>query len=43
MLPAPWEVAAAYADHWELLAEHGAITLAEIFIGLILGVQAGED
>jgi len=41
MLPAPWEVAAAFVDQWDLLAEHAAITLAEIFIGLILGAGFG--
>lgn len=41
ILPAPWEVAAAFVDDWELLAKHGAITLMEILLGLALGTGFG--
>ncbi len=37
ILPPPWEVAQAMADHAELLAHHAAITLGEILLGLLLG------
>lgn len=41
ILPPPWRVAAALWDNRELLAEHGAITLAEILLGLGCGAGLG--
>ncbi len=41
ILPPPWTVAAALWEHRDLLAEHGAITLAEIALGLVVGGGMG--
>jgi ABC-type nitrate/sulfonate/bicarbonate transport system permease component len=41
LLPAPWDVAAAFATEAPLLLEHSLITLQEAFYGLVLGVGLG--
>ena len=41
MLPAPWEVVAAFFADLPVLAEHSVITLQEAFYGLVLGVGLG--
>jgi putative hydroxymethylpyrimidine transport system permease protein len=41
ILPAPAAVAGAIIDDWDLLLDNAGITLAEIIIGLILGVAFG--
>ena len=41
MLPAPWDVVAAFIAEAPLLFEHSLITLQEAFYGLVLGVGLG--
>ena len=41
MLPAPTDVAAAFAADWQLMLQHAKITLAETFIGLFFGIMTG--
>ena len=41
ILPAPGAVAIALIQDWDLLLDNAAITLAEIIIGLVLGVILG--
>ena len=41
ILPAPGAVAIALVQDWDLLLDNAAITLAEIIIGLVLGVILG--
>lgn len=41
ILPPPWRVAAALWENRDLLAMHGAVTLAEILLGLALGAGLG--
>ena len=41
ILPAPWEVALAIAEHWQRLAVNAGITLAEILLGLLFGSLLG--
>jgi putative hydroxymethylpyrimidine transport system permease protein len=41
ILPAPAAVAVAIADDWNLLLDNALITLAEILIGLVLGIMLG--
>jgi putative hydroxymethylpyrimidine transport system permease protein len=41
ILPAPGRVAAALLNHWRELLGHGAVTLAEIVLGLLLGSALG--
>ena len=41
MLPAPWEVAAAFVSEFPVLLEHSCITLQEAFYGLGIGVALG--
>ena len=41
MLPAPWEVAAAFISEFPVLVEHSCITLQEAFYGLGIGVALG--
>ena len=41
LLPAPWDVAAAFATEAPLLLEHSLITLQEAFYGLVIGVGLG--
>ena len=41
ILPGPGEVAAAWAEHWLLILDNAALTLAEIVLGLVLGTALG--
>jgi len=41
ILPGPGKVAAAWADHWLLILDNAAFTLAEIVLGLLLGTVLG--
>jgi putative hydroxymethylpyrimidine transport system permease protein len=41
ILPGPGKVAAAWADHWLLILDNAAYTLAEIVLGLVLGTALG--
>lgn len=41
ILPPPWRVARALWENRDLLAEHGAITLLEILVGLAIGAGLG--
>ena len=41
ILPAPWQVALALAEHWQRLAYNAGITLAEILLGLLFGGLLG--
>ncbi len=41
ILPAPVRVAGALAEHWREILGHGAVTAAEILLGLLLGVLLG--
>ncbi len=41
MLPAPTDVAAAFAKDWRLMLDHAGVTLAETFIGLFFGIIVG--
>jgi putative hydroxymethylpyrimidine transport system permease protein len=41
ILPGPGRVAAAWAEHWLLILDNAALTLAEIVLGLILGTVLG--
>jgi putative hydroxymethylpyrimidine transport system permease protein len=41
ILPGPGEVAAAWAEHWLLILDNAALTLAEIVLGLLLGTALG--
>jgi putative hydroxymethylpyrimidine transport system permease protein len=41
ILPGPGKVAAAWAEHWLLILDNAALTLAEIVLGLVLGTALG--
>ena len=41
MLPSPIQVVRAFVEEFPVLMEHSVITLAEAFIGLILGIALG--
>ena len=41
ILPGPGRVAAAWAEHWLVILDNAALTLAEIALGLILGTALG--
>lgn len=41
MLPAPTDVAAAFASDWQLMWQHARVTLAETLIGLFCGIITG--
>ena len=41
ILPGPWLVLKSLAGHWQLIAGHAAITLLEIFLGLLFGSSLG--
>ncbi|MBN2905274.1 MAG: ABC transporter permease [Rhodobacteraceae bacterium] len=41
VLPSPWAVLRALGHNGALLADHGAVTLAEVLAGLVLGVILG--
>lgn len=41
ILPAPWQVALAIAEHWQRLVANAGITLAEILLGLLFGTLLG--
>jgi putative hydroxymethylpyrimidine transport system permease protein len=41
ILPGPGKVAAAWAEHWLLILDNAALTLAEIVLGLLLGTALG--
>lgn len=41
ILPGPLRVAAAVTSHWNSLAAHAAVTLAEILLGLTIGTALG--
>ncbi len=41
ILPGPLRVAKAFADNWEIIAKNGAITVAEVLIGLLIGSVLG--
>lgn len=41
ILPGPSRVATAWAEHWLLILDNAALTLAEILLGLVLGTALG--
>ena len=41
MLPSPIDVINAFADDWQLMADHAKVTLTETFIGLFSGIIIG--
>ena len=41
ILPAPWQVGLAIAEHWQRLAVNAGVTLAEILLGLLFGTLLG--
>lgn len=41
VLPSPTSVFSAFLSHYELIWEHTLITLAEIFLGLTIGISLG--
>ncbi len=41
ILPSPVEVAAAFADRWQLILQHAMVTFGEILAGLALGGAMG--
>jgi putative hydroxymethylpyrimidine transport system permease protein len=41
ILPGPGKVAVAWAEHWLLILDNAALTLAEIVLGLLLGTALG--
>ncbi|MGH6948689.1 MAG: ABC transporter permease [Kiloniellales bacterium] len=41
ILPGPWAVLLALVAQWQSLAQHAAVTLSEIAVGLLLGLLLG--
>ncbi|MEM8662927.1 MAG: ABC transporter permease [Pseudomonadota bacterium] len=41
VLPAPQDVAGAFAEDWRMLARNAGVTASEIVLGLLLGLVAG--
>src|SRR5690554_6574579 len=38
LLPSPWTISVSIAENWWLLIQHGAVTLLESALGLVLSI-----